>query len=219
MFTADQLNKEYDFIDWKVFFKHIFNARDFPGTQDQFIVNSPQYLKRVTGLMKTITEEEDFDLVKDFLHWRIVDSLVPLLTLPFRQARSDLSSQMSGVKKKYVIHMLLKFKLNYNFYRKLNKVSSKSCFKATEKKFKYAIGYIYVNEIRSSVRTSDIMKMIDNIKKALERLINRSEWMDAETKKRAIEKSDMIGSMVGFSETMTDLVCMDKINVTHHSLT
>ena len=104
MFTADQLNKEYDFIDWKVFFKHIFNARDFPGTQDQFIVNSPQYLKSVTGLMKTITEEEDFDLVKDFLHWRIVDSLVPLLTLPFRQARSDFSSQMSGVKKKYVIH-------------------------------------------------------------------------------------------------------------------
>ena len=60
--------------------------------------------------------------------------------------------------------------------------------------------------MRSSVRTSDIMLMIDNIKKALERLINRSEWMDGETKKRAIEKSDMIGSMVGFSETMTDLV-------------
>ena len=56
------------------------------------------------------------------------------------------------------------------------------------------------------MRTSDIMLMIDNIKKALERLINRSEWMDGETKKRAIEKSDMIGSMVGFSETMTDLV-------------
>ena len=115
MFTADQLNKEYDFIDWKVFFKHIFNARDFPGTQDQFIVNSPQYLKSVTGLMKTITEEEDFDLVKDFLHWRIVDSLVPLLTLPFRQTRSDFSSQMSGVKKKYVIHVSHTFKLNYLF--------------------------------------------------------------------------------------------------------
>ena len=56
------------------------------------------------------------------------------------------------------------------------------------------------------MRTSDIMLMIDNIKKALERLINMSEWMDGETKKRAIEKSDMIGSMVGFSETMTDLV-------------
>ena len=218
MFTADQLNKEYDFIDWKVFFKHIFNARGFPGTQDQFIVNSPQYLKSVTGLVKTITEEEDFPLVKDFLHWRIVDSLVPILTLPFRQARSDFSSQMSGVKKKYVIHVSHTFKLNYLFYRKLNKVSSKSCFKATEKKFKYAVGYIYVTEMRSSVRTSDIMKMIDNIKKALERLINRSGWMDAETKKRAIEKSDMIGSMVGFSETMTDLVCIDKIYVTHHSL-
>ena len=111
------------------------------------------------------------------------------------------------------------FKLNYNFYRKLNKVSSKSCFKATEKKFKYAIGYIYVNEMRSSVRTSDIMKMIDNIKKALERLINRSGWMDAETKKRAIEKSDMIGSMVGFSKTMTDLVCIDKIHICDSPLT
>ena len=103
MFTVTQLNKEYDFMDWKVFFKHIFNDGDFPGTRDQFIVNSPQYLKKVTGLMKQIVEEkENFKLVKDFLHWRIVDSLVPFLTLSFRQARSDLSSQMSGMKKKYV---------------------------------------------------------------------------------------------------------------------
>ena len=57
-----------------------------------------------------------------------------------------------------------------------------------------------------SIQAAGIMLMIDNIKKALERLINRSEWMDGATKKRAIEKSDMIGSMVGFSETMTDLV-------------
>ena len=67
--------------------------------------------------------------------------------------------------------------------------------------------------MRSSVRTSDIMLMINNIKKALERLINRSEWMDGATKKRAIEKSDMIGSMVGFSETMTDLVKTLKIKM------
>ena len=105
MFTADQLNEEYDFIDWKVFFNYIFNTRDFPGKGDQFIVNSPTYLKKVTELMRKIIEEENFDLVKDFLHWRIVDSLVPILTLSFRQARSDFSNQMSGIKKKYVICM------------------------------------------------------------------------------------------------------------------
>ena len=68
--------------------------------------------------------------------------------------------------------------------------------------------------MRSRVKTSDLIKMIDNIKKALERLINRSEWMDGQTKKRAIEKSNMIGSMVGFSETMTDLVCGMKFLTT-----
>ena len=103
MFTVTQLNKEYDFIDWKVFFKHIFNDGIFPGARDQFIVTSPLYLKKVTGLMKQLMEEEEnFKLVEDFLHWRIIDSIVPFLTLPFRPARSDLSSQMSGMKKKYV---------------------------------------------------------------------------------------------------------------------
>ena len=99
MFTTDQLNEDYDFIDWKVFFKQIFDTRDL----DQFIVNSPKYLKKVTELMRNIMEEENFDLVEDFLHWRIIDSLVPILTLSFRQAMSDFSSQMSGIKKKYVI--------------------------------------------------------------------------------------------------------------------
>ena len=104
MFNVSELNKEYDFIDWKVFFKHIFNTRDFPGPRDQFILNSPQYLKKVTEVMIEILEEdENFTLVKDFLHWRIVNSLVPILTLPFRQARSDFSSELSGMKKKYVI--------------------------------------------------------------------------------------------------------------------
>ena len=61
--------------------------------------------------------------------------------------------------------------------------------------------------MKSRVGNGNIMKMIDKIKKALERLINKSQWMDSQTKERAIEKSDMIGSLVGFSETVTDLVC------------
>ena len=64
MYTVAQLNTDYNFIDWKVFFKNIFNDMDFPEETDQFIINSPQYLKKITLMMNQINNEEKFKVIK-----------------------------------------------------------------------------------------------------------------------------------------------------------
>ena len=92
----------------------------------------------------------------------------------------------------------------------MQKVSWKNCLKATEKKFKYAVGHIYVSEVQpaedSQQAVARVKDMIGKIRSSLEQLIQDTPWMDADTKRRAIEKSSLIEPMVGYSDTVMDLV-------------
>ena len=99
MFSLEDLNNEFNFIDWKVYFNSIMNDNTFPGKDERFIITSPQYLKEATRIIKnTLLKDDGVQILEDFLKWRILDSIVPILTLPFRQAKSDLVHGLQGIK-------------------------------------------------------------------------------------------------------------------------
>ena len=68
-------------------------------------------------------------------------------------------------------------------FRPLQKISWKKCIKATEKKFKYALGHIYVREKEAEGRTKDdiedVLNIISKIQGSLEEKISENTWMDA----------------------------------------
>ena len=84
-------------------------------------------------------------------------------------------------------------------FRPLQKISWKKCIKATEKKFKYALGHIYVREKEAGGKTKDdiedVLNMINKIQESLEEKISDNTWMDADTKRKASAKSKQIRSL------------------------
>ena len=84
-------------------------------------------------------------------------------------------------------------------FRPLQKISWKNCIKATEKKFKYALGHIYVKEKELEGKTKDdiedVLNIISKIQESLEAKISNNTWMDAETKRKATMKSKLIRSL------------------------
>ena len=50
---------------------------------------------------------------------------------------------------------LLHVKIQGIFFRSLQKVTWKNCLKAAEKKFKYAIGHLYVNEVQAGEKNEN----------------------------------------------------------------
>ena len=84
-------------------------------------------------------------------------------------------------------------------FRPLQKISWKNCIKATEKKFKYALGHIYVKEKEMQGKTKDdiedVLNIISKIQESLEDKISINTWMDADTKKKASQKSKLIRSL------------------------
>ena len=84
-------------------------------------------------------------------------------------------------------------------FRPLQKISWKKCIKATEKKFKYALGHIYVKHQEQEGKTrddiEDVLNIISKIQKSLEDKISHTTWMDADTKRKASQKSKLIRSL------------------------
>ena len=104
MFTVEELNNQFDFIDWKVYFQSVMSEPRFPGRRDRFIVASPQYLQQASAIISALlATEAGAEVVENFLKWRILESLVPVLTLPFRQARADLVNKLSGMETRLAI--------------------------------------------------------------------------------------------------------------------
>ena len=99
MFGIEELEKEFPFMNWTLFLRTILGDNDVTEEDLMVMISSPQYLKEASGLVEKVLErEEGSEMLDNFLKWRVVDGLVPLLSKPFRQERSDLNNRLSGMK-------------------------------------------------------------------------------------------------------------------------
>ena len=104
--SVKELDKSFGFIDWRHFLKHSINSEKEGGlgSKEKLIMMSPEYFKNVTLLLSSkLKTIEGRKTVENFLVWRVFDSLVPVLTLPFRQARQDMLSTLTDSSKRYVM--------------------------------------------------------------------------------------------------------------------
>ena len=103
MLRIEELEKEFPFIDWRIFLSNIIGdsegSAEFPRPGEKLMITSPVYLKAASDIILRLIEDEDGSRVlEDFIKWRLVDDLVPLLSKSFRQERSDLNNRLSGLK-------------------------------------------------------------------------------------------------------------------------
>ena len=103
MLRIEELEKEFPFIEWRIFLSNIIGdsegSAEFPRPGEKLIITSPGYLKAASDLVLSLMESEEGRLLlTEFIKWRLVDTVVPLLSKVFRQERSDLNNRLSGLK-------------------------------------------------------------------------------------------------------------------------
>ena len=90
-------------MDWTVYFQSIMSSQEFPSQDDSFIVTAPMYFEKLTNIInKRLADPDGIEIIENFLKWRIIESLEPLLTIKFRQAKSDLVHKLQGMKIRFV---------------------------------------------------------------------------------------------------------------------
>jgi len=198
--TIKQLDTKFKFVDWKHFIKNTINTKDGKtvGHKEKIIMTSPAYFHNVTKIISDkLSTQEGRQLMEKFLVWKVFDSLVPMLTLPFRQARQDLLSSLADAS-----------------HRTLPKSTWKSCIKETGKMFKFAVGHIYVKETEShdqNHKTKNAKNIFQMVKKSLVANLKKNPWMDKKTKAKAVEKSKLIEGLIGYPDLVMDKVKLNKM--------
>ena len=174
--TVADLKKQYDGLDWDVYFKTV----GLDSVQ-KINIGQPRTLKAVNDLLKTLSEQE----MRDYLAFNCIDGAAPYLSDDFVNARFDFYSKtLSG-----------KEQIESRWKRALNVPNSL---------LSEAVGEMYVAKYFPPEAKERMVQLVANLQTALGQHIDSLEWMSAETKAKAHEKLNTFYVKIGYPDKWRD---------------
>lgn len=174
--TIDELLSEYPAIPWQAFFKA-------SGLKEVKRVNisSKGYLEFINRYLPTITERER----KDLMIFGAISSSTGVLSEAFYDADFELYDRvMSGTEEKRPLW--------------------KRAMSIPNSMFGEAVGQLYVEKYFPEASKNYMVKLVENLRKALHKHIDGLPWMGEETKRRAIEKLAALRVKIGYPDKWKD---------------
>jgi len=149
---------------------------------DSVVVGQPDYLKSVMGII----ENEDFETLKSYVIWRILNHYENHLDHAFSKAHFKFYGYvLSGTKTP-------------------KPANERVIDEMTKMAVKDALGKAFVEEHFSPKSKEKINEMVDNLLLVYRERIEKLDWMTRETKLKALEKLDAIGRKLGYPEEWKD---------------
>jgi putative endopeptidase len=161
---------------WDVYLK----ALGQPGL-DEFNVTEPGFFQAVEKQLSTAS----LDDLRTYLRFHLASSASPYLSTPFVQANFDFyGTYLTGAKQ-----------LSPRWKR---------CVQWVDQDLGEALGEVFVRKVFPPQVKTDTVRMVKQIHEAMERRIQESPWMGAETKKQAIVKLHAVRDKIGYPDRWRD---------------
>eukprot|EP00794_Sanderia_malayensis_P006516 gene6516-7260_t len=179
--TVEQLQDLCPAIPWLDFMNSMFNTK--VTFDEPVVVYTPHYLKNMSDLVIR-TERR---ILANYMVWHLIKPLVPMLSKPFRDAYSGLLRAEKGLD--------------------IVDPSWRSCVKQTDSVLGFATGYLFIRDSKKQNAASikqQIKDMVTAVKESFVLEISSKQWMDTETRLKAIEKVSLLIDMIGFPDWLVD---------------
>ncbi len=174
--TVEELEKEIPGVDWKVYFETI----GLPGIEE-LNVAQPEPIREVAR----IWNNSPLEAQKAYLQWKVIDAAAPYLGDEFVAEHFEFNGKvLSGVKEM--------------------KPRWKRAVATVDGAMGEAVGQMYVEKYFPAAAKERMMKLVENLQKALGERIKALDWMSEETKARALEKLAAIYVKVGYPDQWRD---------------
>ncbi|WP_224485097.1 M13 family metallopeptidase [Robertkochia aurantiaca] len=172
-------------IQWSSYFNEM-GATDL----DTIIVSQPKYMKT----LQEVLAEGKVEDWKDFLRWSVINDAASNLTTEMDRANWEFySKELRGAKEQLPLEERALSSINWTVGE--------------------ALGKLYVDKKFPPEAKAKAQEMIANIIKAYENRINKLEWMDEDTKKKAIEKLNKTTIKVGYPDNWKDYSELEIVSV------
>ena len=176
MRTLAEIRELYPLTDWDKLFEGV-GLRNVKGAN----LSSPDYLGFIDSYIPRLTERE----LKDFLIAGIVMESTGVLGEDFYNADFELYDRvMSGTEEK--------------------KPLWKRAMTIPNSMFGEAIGQLYVEKYFPEKNKMYMLRLVENLRKALGSHIRSLQWMGAETKEKALDKLASLRVKIGYPDKWKD---------------
>ena len=176
IYTIDMLQKNYPAIQWAKYFK-LMGVKDVK----QVILTEPKVMAVAQKLMSTLSEQD----IKYYVAGLIIKSSTSVLSDDFVNANFDFYGRLLNGQKE----QKARWKRALGFPNSL---------------LGEAVGELYVSKYFAGESKAKMLKLIDNLRKALATRIANLTWMSDSTKINALVKLDSFTVKVGYPDKWRD---------------
>ncbi|XP_069015864.1 phosphate-regulating neutral endopeptidase PHEX [Embiotoca jacksoni] len=180
-YSLSRLQRSIPQFDWLAFVKAVVESKGDPvrsvSSSEHVIVRAPQYFKDLVKLINAT----DPRTVANYVQWRTVFSRITTLSRRFLYRYLDYARVTTGTT---------------SLTPRWDK-----CVNYVENSLVYATGRLFVNTHFQEDKKLMMEELIDGIRWAfIDMLEKENEWMDQETKERAVDKAHAVLAKVGYPE-------------------
>lgn len=176
IYTIDMLQKDYPAIQWAKYFE-LMGVKDVK----QVILTEPKVMAVAQKLMSTLSEQD----IKYYVAGLIIKSSTSVLSDDFVNANFDFYGRLLNGKKE----QKARWKRALGFPNSL---------------LGEAVGELYVSKYFAGESKAKMLKLIDNLRKALATRIANLTWMNDTTKINALVKLNSFTVKVGYPDKWRD---------------
>jgi len=145
-------------------------------------VSTPDYLKAVDRLIGSQSPPAD---IKAYLRWRVLTSFADLLPKAVADADFDFFSRTLAGQQEPAPRW-------------------RRCVIETDERLGEALGKAFVEQAFGPQAKADMLRMVQDIKGAMQQDIDAAPWMSGETKKAAMVKLNKVVDRIGYPDTWRD---------------
>ena len=173
--SFEEIKEKYPNIEWDRYFKGIGI-----DSLEKANVVSPKFMEFLNDFLPTLSERE----IKDLLILDLISGAGDSIGDAFYEASFEFSKVMSGVEE-----------MEPRWKRAMGLANSM---------FGEAVGKLYVEKYFPEENKRYMLRLVENLKKALGKHISNLTWMSDETKEKALEKLSTITVKIGYPDKWKD---------------
>lgn len=174
--TIEQLKNDYPNISWDMLLAEL-------GLKNvtNVIVGQPRSFAEVNSLLVALKDQE----IKDYLAYEYISSAAPYLSDDFTNARFEMFGKVLSGKKE-------------------QEPRWKKALGVPNGLLGMAVGQLYVEKYFAGESKAKMLKLVDNLKRALAEHIANLPWMTDKTKVNALVKLNSFSVKIGYPDTWKD---------------
>ncbi|HQW91612.1 MAG TPA: M13 family metallopeptidase [Ferruginibacter sp.] len=172
-FSVDGLSASTANLDWQ----NILPQLGYKTKPDSLLVSNPKFMVFIDSLLGKVS----LDDWKVYLKWGIIKDAAPYLSSRFVDANFAYNQSLSGQK------------VQTPRWQRMSGL--------IDRQLGDLLGQLYVDKYFNKAAKIRMLELVNNLEKAFAGRIQRSDWMSAETKQKALAKLYAFTKKIGFPDT------------------